>query len=152
MLSFLPLAPLVVFGTWLSVIDLKIHRLPNRLVGGFTVTELLTLLIANQGFTLAKRLQETLMIAGLNTLAYLLLHAISRGSLGMGDVKFAFPLGLCIGWYVPNLWLSAILGTFVIAGLIASFGILTKRMNRNSKLALGPYMYIATLITCLFGL
>jgi leader peptidase (prepilin peptidase)/N-methyltransferase len=152
MLRFLPLVPLVLFGIWLSKVDLKTHRLPNPIVGWFTFTQLLVLLISSQGLTSPKRLADVLMIAGLNTLVYVILFAISRGSLGMGDVKFAFPLGLCVGWYATELWLAAIFGTFLIAGLIASLGMILKRMNRNSKLALGPYMFVSTLIICVLGM
>ena len=152
MLSFLPLIPLAFFGTQLSLIDFKTHRLPNRLVGWFSASQLLILLITNQGFTPPKRLVDALIIGGLNTLLYLILFALSRGSLGMGDVKFAFPLGLTVGWYAPELWLIAIFGTFLGAGLVALFGIITKRMNRQSKLALGPYMFLSTLITCVAGM
>ena len=152
MLRFLPLVTLVLFGSWLSKVDLKTHRLPNPIVGWFTFTQLLVLLISSQGLTSPKRLADVLIIAGLNTLVYVILFAISRGSLGMGDVKFAFPLGLCVGWYAPELWLAAIFGTFVTAGLIASLGMITKRMNRNSKLALGPYMFVSTLIICVLGM
>ena len=152
MLNSLPLVPLVIFGIWLSKVDFKTHRLPNPIVGWFTFTQLLALLISSQGPTSPKRLVDALMIAGLNTLIYVILFAISRGSLGMGDVKFAFPLGLCVGWYAPQLWLAAIFGTFVTAGLIASLGMITKRMNRNSKLALGPYMFVSTLIICVLGM
>ena len=152
MLSFLPLVPLATFGIWLSWIDLKTHRLPNRIVGWFSASQLLVIVIASQRETSSNRLFAALMISGLNTLIYVILFAISRGSLGMGDVKFAFPLGLCVGWYATELWLAAVLGTFVIAGLIATLGMLTKRMNRNSKLALGPYMFVSTLIICMLGM
>lgn len=152
MLSFLPLIPLALFGTWLSLIDFKTHRLPNRLVWWFTASQLLILLIANQGITPPKRLVDTLIIGGLNTLLYLILFALSKGSLGMGDVKFAFPLGLTIGWYAPELWLIAIFGTFLVAGLVALVGIVTKQMNRQSKLALGPFMFLSTLLACVAGM
>jgi leader peptidase (prepilin peptidase)/N-methyltransferase len=70
----------------------------------------------------------------------------------MGDVKFAFPLGLTVGWYAPDLWLMAIFGTFLSAGVVALVGIITKRMNRHSKFALGPYMFLSTLLTCVAGM
>ena len=148
MLSFLPLIPLVLFGTWLSLIDFKTHRLPNRLVGWFTASQLLVLPIANQGFMPPKRLMDVLIIGGLNTFLYLILFVLSRGSLGMGDVKFAFPLGLTVGWYSPELWLLAIFGTFLIDGVVSLLGIITRRMNRQSRLAFGPYMFLGTLIVC----
>lgn len=144
--------PLALFGTQLSLIDLKSHRLPNQLVGWFTASQLLVLFIANQGSTSPKRLLDALIIGGLNTLVYLILFAMSRGSLGMGDVKFSFPLGLTVGWYAPELWLVAIFGTFMTAGVVALLGIITKRMNRLSKLALGPYMFLSTSLTCVVGM
>jgi leader peptidase (prepilin peptidase)/N-methyltransferase len=152
MLSFLPLMPLCVFGAWLSWIDLKVHRLPNPLVIWFTATQLMTLIVASHIETSSKHLQDALVIGGLNTLVYLILFALSRGSLGMGDVKFAFPLGLTVGWYAPELWLIAIFGAFLSAGVVALVGIVAKLMNRQSKLALGPYMFLSTLLTCVVGM
>lgn len=152
MLSFLPLVPLVSFGTRLSMIDLKVHRLPNQIVGWFTLTEVIALIVVKQNFVSQARLIDALIVSGLNGLVYGILFAISRGSLGMGDVKFAFPLGLTVGWYNPELWLIAIFGTFICAGLVACIGMITKRMNRNSKLALGPYMFISSLLICLVGM
>jgi leader peptidase (prepilin peptidase)/N-methyltransferase len=64
----------------------------------------------------------------------------------MGDVKFAFPLGLCVGWYVAELWLVAIFVSFLLAGLVAVIGVLTKRMTRKSRLAFGPFMFVSTLL------
>ena len=66
----------------------------------------------------------------------------------MGDVKFAFPLGLCVGWYSPNFWLMTIFVSFLMAGLIAIIGLVTKRVTRKSRLAFGPYMFLGTLIVC----
>jgi leader peptidase (prepilin peptidase)/N-methyltransferase len=79
---------------------------------------------------------------------YLLLYLASKGSLGMGDVKLAFPLGLCVGWYSADYWLVATFVSFFIAGLVAIIGLATKRMTRKSRLAFGPYMFLGTLIVC----
>jgi leader peptidase (prepilin peptidase) / N-methyltransferase len=66
----------------------------------------------------------------------------------MGDVKFAFPLGLCVGWYSADFWLLAIFTSFLLAGLVAVIGLLTKRMTRKSRIAFGPYMFVGTFIVC----
>ena len=152
MTSFLPLIPLAYFGLQLSVIDFKTHRLPNRLVGQFAGFEIIALSVASWYDSDYVRFALAFGAAVATLAAYFLLYLFSRGSLGLGDVKFAFPLGLCVGWCAPELWLAAIFGTFVIAGLIATLGMLTKRMNRNSRLALGPYMFFSTLLTCLVGM
>ena len=138
------------FGTRLSAIDLKVHRLPNQLVAWFTATQIATLIVLSLNDP--NDLMMPFLVAVGTTAIYLILFVLSRGSLGMGDVKFAFPLGLTVGWYAPDLWLVGILGTFLSAGVVALVGIITKRMNRQSKLALGPYMFLSTLLTCVTGL
>lgn len=148
MISFLPMIPLAYFGVRLSVIDFKIHRLPNRLVGWFTATQILIMGISSWITSDPAHFTTALGIAVVTTIVYLLLYLVSRGSLGMGDVKFAFPLGLCVGWYSADYWLVTIFVSFLLAGLVAVIGLVAKRMNRKSRLAFGPYMFLGTLIVC----
>lgn len=82
---------------------------------------------------------------------YALLYSISRGALGMGDMKFAFPLGLCVGWYSADLWLVAVFVSFFTAGTVAIIGLVTKRITRKSRLAFGPYMFLGTFLVCGFA-
>jgi leader peptidase (prepilin peptidase)/N-methyltransferase len=142
--------PLAYFGIRLSIIDFKAHRLRNRLVGWFTATQILIMGAIGWITSDLARLMTALGIAAFTMFVYLLLYLVSRGSLGMGDVKFAFPLGLCIGWYSADHWLVAIFVSFLSAGLVAVIGLATKRMTRKSRLAFGPYMFLGTLIVCGF--
>ena len=142
--------PLAYFGAQLSIIDFKSHRLPNKLVGWFTATEILIMAVISWMASDFDRFGTALGIAGVTTIVYLLLYLVSRGSLGMGDVKFAFPLGLCVGWYSANQWLVAIFISFLIAGLVAVIGLVTKRITRKSRLAFGPYMFLGTFLVCVF--
>ena len=150
MRNLIPLVVFIGFGTRLSVIDLKVHRLPNQLVAWFTATQIATLIALS--LDEINDLKLPILVAIGTSAIYLILFVLSRGSLGMGDVKFAFPLGLTVGWYAPELWLIAIFGTFLSAGVVALVGIIAKRMNRESKLALGPYMFLSTLLTCVVGM
>jgi leader peptidase (prepilin peptidase)/N-methyltransferase len=150
MRNLIPLVVFIGFGTRLSVIDLKVHRLPNQLVAWFTATQIATLIALSLDDI--NDLKLPVLVAIGTSAIYLILFVLSRGSLGMGDVKFAFPLGLTVGWYAPELWLIAIFGTFLSAGVVALVGIIAKRMNRESKLALGPYMFLSTLLTCVVGM
>ena len=142
--------PLVFFGIQLSIIDFKSHRLPNQLVGWFVAVEILIMGITGWMASDFSRLLTALGIAATTMISYVLLYLVSRGSLGMGDVKFAFPLGLCVGWYSANQWLVAIFVSFLIAGLVAVIGLVTKRMTRKSRLAFGPYMFLGTFLVCVF--
>jgi len=151
MISLLPFIPLAYFGIRLSVVDFKTHRLPNRMVGWFTLTEIAAIGALSLGLSELDRLANVLAVAVSTTTTYLLLYFLSRGSLGMGDVKFAFPLGTCVGWYSPDYWLVAIFISFLIAGLVAVTGLASKQMTRKSRLALGPYMFLGTSIVCVFA-
>jgi leader peptidase (prepilin peptidase)/N-methyltransferase len=150
MRNLIPLVVFIGFGTRLSAIDIKVHRLPNQLVAWFTATQIATLIALSLDDI--NDLKLPVLVAVGTSAIYSILFILSRGSLGMGDVKFAFPLGLTVGWYAPELWLMAIFGTFLSAGVVALVGIITKRMNRQSKLALGPYMFLSTLLTCVVGM
>ena len=146
----LPMIPLTYFGIRLSIIDFKTHRLPNHLVGWFTSIEILIMGVTSWFTSDWTRLAAALGTAVITMFAYLLLYLASRGSLGMGDVKFAFPLGLCVGWYSANQWLLAIFVSFLIAGVVAVIGLVAKRMTRKSRLAFGPYMFFGTFLVCVF--
>ena len=144
----MPLIPLAYYGAQLSIIDFKSHRLPNRLVGWFTASQIFFIGAVGWIASDLARLTTALGIAVATMIVYVLLYLVSRGSLGMGDVKFAFPLGLCVGWYSADYWLVAIFISFLLAGLVAVIGLVTKRMTRKSRLAFGPYMFLGTLIVC----
>lgn len=142
--------PLAYFGARLSIVDFKSHRLPNQLVGWFIATQILIVAVISWMASDFARLLTALGIAAATMISYVLLYLVSRRSLGMGDVKFAFPLGLCVGWYSANQWLVAIFVSFLIAGLVAVIGLVTKRITRKSRLAFGPYMFLGTFLVCVF--
>ena len=142
--------PLAYFGARLSIVDFKSHRLPNQLVGWFTATQILIMVVISWIASDFARVLTALGVAAATMISYVLLYLVSSGSLGMGDVKFAFPLGLCVGWYSADYWLVAIFVSFLIAGLVAVIGLVTKRMTRKSRLAFGPYMFLGTFLVCVF--
>lgn len=151
MISALPLIPLAYFGIRLSVIDFKTHRLPNRIVGWFTLAEIAVMGVLSLIGSELDQLANAVAIAVTTTATYLILYFLSRGSLGMGDVKFAFPLGLCVGWFSSDYWLFGIFVSFLIAGLVAVIGLVSRQMTRKSKLAFGPFMFLGTSIICVFA-
>ena len=151
MLELLPLVVLLLFGLWLSIIDIRSHRLPNKVVAAMTLVSISIQALIALTQSQLDRLIAALTTALVTTLVYFLLYVCSRGSMGMGDVKFAFPLGLAIGWYNPEQWLPAIFITFCLAGLVALTGIALKRTSWKSALALGPYMFIASGFVCLIS-
>ena len=142
--------PLAYFGARLSIVDFKSHRLPNQLVGWFTATQILIMAVISWMASDYARLLTALGVGVATMISYVLLYLLSRGSLGMGDVKFAFPLGLCVGWYSTNQWLLAIFISFLISGVVVVIGLVAKQMTRKSRLAFGPYMFLGTFLVCVF--
>ena len=151
MITLIPLIPLAYFGLQLSVIDFKTHRLPNRLVGQFLGVEASLVGVISWITSDFARVGQAAVVAVATLSVYVALYLLSRGSLGMGDVKFAFPLGLCVGWYSAEYWLVTIYVTFLLAGLVVVIGLVFKRMSRKSRLAFGPYMFACTFLVCCFG-
>lgn len=141
-----PALLLLGYGGWLSIHDLRTHRLPNLHVGLLTtllvVVELLISWSTGSWVTLASSLKVSLA----TTAVYFGLYLVSRRQIGMGDVKYALPTGLVLGFYAPQSWLPCIFATFCLAGAVSLIGMLTGRLERSSRIAFGPYMTIATLI------
>ena len=73
---------------------------------------------------------------------FLLLTIISKGSLGGGDVKLIFALGVWLG--VEKLLNVVLFGT-VCGGVSALLMILAKKKNRDSYFAYGPYFTLSAI-------
>ena len=124
----------------LIVIDLAVHRLPDRLVAA-------TLLVLVLGFLASAAVGGTwndwvrALLAGLVLLlGYFLLAFISPAGLGLGDVKFAAVVGVFLGWFS---WQHVAIGTllaFVLNAAIAVIVLLTRRGGRDSDIPFGPWM------------
>ncbi|MDR0783808.1 MAG: A24 family peptidase [Propionibacteriaceae bacterium] len=121
----------IVVGVWLAAVDLDVQRLPDvgqlglagiALVAGILVTwgDPMTLLIA---------LGYALGCGG----AFLVIHLISRGAMGFGDVKLA---ATC-GW-----WLGLVSLTAVFTGLVAAclLAIAYSLITRSRQFAFGPWL------------
>ncbi|WP_394553000.1 prepilin peptidase [Agromyces sp. MMS24-JH15] len=124
----------------LALIDLDTKRLPNAIVlPSYVVGSALLVasaLLAGQ----AERLIPALVgMSALWTLYYVLAF-VSKGGMGMGDVKLAGVLGLYLGWAG---WGQLFVGTFAGFLLGGVFGIallLVRRAGRKTAIPFGPWM------------
>lgn len=142
------LAMVVAVSTWLAVIDFRVHRLPNRIVGPLAAAVTIGLLIA--GFVEDDMARAWRAIGlGLIT-AFILLIANLVGGLGMGDVKYGFPMAATVGWFGWDALFVALLVTTFAGAVVAVIVLLAKR-GKDRHLAYGPYMALGlavSLITC----
>lgn len=91
-----------------------------------------------------------LLIAGLLGLIFFLFQfIISKGKwIGGGDIRFGLMMGLMLGW--PMI-VTGLLLTYFIGGIFASILLILKKKKFGSKLPMGTFLAIGTLITLLFG-
>lgn len=131
--------------------DLREHRLPNR----WTLRLLLGGLAAMAGGALAAGRTDLALSAVLGGLGYaaalLVLHVISRGGLGMGDVKLAAGLGVYTGVAGPPVVLAAALGAILLGGVTAAVLVLARRATRRTALPFGPPMVVAAAAALALG-
>ena len=87
-------------------------------------------------------LQENFLVAIIGGGIFLLFAIISKGSLGGGDVKLIFGLGMWLG--AEKLLNVVLIGT-IAGGIVAFTMILLKKKDRNSYFAYGPYFTLSAI-------
>ena len=118
-----------VIGAILAIIDIRTHRLPNRLVATVGVTGVALLVAAALTGSRMDALIRALLAALVLFVAYLVLRMLSAGGVGGGDVKLAAGGGLHLGWLG---WGSVLVGTlagFVLGGVFAAGMLLARRAD-----------------------
>jgi len=141
LIALIPALYLLVVAWPLTVIDLREHRLPNRLVLPAFPVALLAQLIATIISADWARQLFALLIA-------LLIAAIGLGAnyidaLGMGDVKLATVIALTLGYFNPWLPVIAIGIAFVLAFAVVLVLITLGKVKIGSSIPLGPYLLVS---------
>jgi leader peptidase (prepilin peptidase)/N-methyltransferase len=146
--AFLVLTTALIALSW---IDLEHFILPNRIVFPLSVVMPVLLVVAAIG----DRDPGALVRAGLGGIAafaaLFVLHLISPRSMGFGDVKLAFVLGLGLGWLG---WGELVLGlflAFLYGALIGVALILLRRRGRKDHVPFGPFLALGTMTAILWG-
>lgn len=131
------LVPALALVWWMvaaSVVDLRVHRLPNALtlLGAAVII----------GFALGagearSALAGALLLAG----SYLMLHLVAPSGMGAGDVKLAIGLGAVTGMAGASAWLLA---AALAPVLTAAVGV--SRGRADTAIAHGPAMCAATAV------
>ncbi|KRE57777.1 prepilin peptidase [Phycicoccus sp. Soil748] len=142
--------PAYLFFAWLTValvwIDADVHRLPDGLVLPAYPALLALVVVATAGLGDWAQLWRALAcLAGLYAV-YLVMHLVSPGSLGFGDVKLSGLIGLLLGWIgIPQL-VMGVLGGFLVGGVTAVVMLAGRRVGLRSHIAFGPAMLVGALL------
>lgn len=131
------LAAVLAVSTVLAVIDFREHRLPNRIVGPLAAGVTLWLPLAGLLYGEPGRAGRAIGF-GIG-LSLVLLVANVVGGLGMGDVKYGYPLGATVGWFGFGQLTTALFVTAMAGGVVAIAAIATGR-GRHHHLSYGPYL------------
>jgi leader peptidase (prepilin peptidase)/N-methyltransferase len=140
LVKYLFLAALLVA---ISFIDLEHFIIPNSLV--------LTGVIFGVGmgfFVGDVNLMAVLMGVAICSGFLLLVNLISRGGMGLGDVKLAVVTGLFLGW--PLAAVGLLIG-ICIGGLLGIVLLVTGIKGRKDPVPFGPFIALGVMIALLWG-
>lgn len=136
----------------LSALDLEHLLLPNRIVYPLTLAVAILLAVAALGDDDWTAFVRATMAGLVSVAAFGILHLLSPGGLGLGDVKLVAVLGMSLGWLGwGEVALGALLG-FVIGAVVGLALVLGGRVGRRDHLPFGPFLAAGTLLTLLLQL
>jgi len=125
----------------LSLHDLERRLIPNRIV----VPAWVVVLLANTAIH-PHRWREWLLSGFGAGLFFLVVALVSRGGLGMGDVKLALLMGAALGRdVVPAL----LIGTFAAAVVAAAILLREGSAARKRAIPLGPFLAAGVIVVLL---
>ncbi|HZK05182.1 MAG TPA: A24 family peptidase [Actinomycetaceae bacterium] len=133
----------------LAVTDAVSHTLPNRVQYPAFVALTAYILIARL-FGVHNFWSALAGAVGVG-IVFLILAVAVEGGLGMGDVKLGAILGLWTGWLSTNGPIVFVAAAFLVGGLWALFLMATKRADRHSRIAFGPFLIIGAAIATWLG-
>jgi leader peptidase (prepilin peptidase)/N-methyltransferase len=127
-----------------ALIDLEHRVIPNRL------SALGAVLALALGLALDPAGEPERLIAGVAAGGFLLVAALAYpGGMGMGDVKLAGVLGLCLGAAIaPALLIALLAGVVVGAGIMARKG---AHAGRKTAVPFGPFLALGALVAVFAG-
>ena len=133
-----------VIASCAAVVDMRIGRLPNRLVG---LTGVPTLAVVGAALDNGRGLEAVSSVT-LGAVAFagpmFVVHLVSPSAIGFGDVKLAAALGAALGLIEPGLGLLALC---IASAVTAIAGLL----GRHKTLAFGPGLVTGAVVALLIA-
>jgi leader peptidase (prepilin peptidase)/N-methyltransferase len=135
----------------LAVIDFETYLLPNRIVYPLTGSALVLFAfgaLADGDFDAYLR---GLLAGAIAFVIFLVLHLVSPRSMGFGDVRLSFTLGLSLGLLG---WGEMVLGLFLgfCYGAVIGLVLIAFRVRgKNQAIPFGPFLVAGTITAILVG-
>jgi len=136
-----------IFGIALIAIDLEHHRLPDLLTGPLFLSGLLFFGIDGIKNNHGSQFIHAIIYAISACAIFYSIHVLSRGGMGMGDVKLAASMGLFSGYVSGTaVYVSAMIG-FALGSLVGVGLMIAKKATRKTAVPFGPFMIIGTVLS-----
>ncbi|MBG6191912.1 leader peptidase (prepilin peptidase)/N-methyltransferase [Arthrobacter sp. CAN_A212] len=131
---------LLAVGLRLAVVDLRTHRLPNRII--FPTYPVAAVLLGMSALIAGEPARVLSMLTGavLLWLLYFMLRVAYPAGMGFGDVKLAGLLGLYLGFAGWGYLLWGAFAAFCLGGLWGLALIASRRGTLRSAIPFGPFM------------
>jgi leader peptidase (prepilin peptidase)/N-methyltransferase len=130
----------------LVAIDIRTHRLPNRIV----LPTLAALIVLGVADAIASGASTAMIRAAFGMLIlggfYAALHLLSNEGMGGGDVKLAAVIGLILGWHSWQALAVGAASAFVLGALFSVSLMMLRRADGSTRIAFGPWMIIGALL------
>lgn len=145
LIEILNFANFAIFTIWMSVIDIREKRLPNRLmywaISVALVLALVDILLFGNLSELRTRFIPTLGA----TLLFFAMYLVYPKGIGMGDIKGILLLGISLSALDGALLIIAIMASFLLAAIF----IITYRIVKRktfTEIAFGPFLFFPGLL------
>lgn len=136
----IPFGYLLLASIPLVLIDLREHRLPNRITYPAIVLAISAVAFAAISGAEFSRLAIALAAATITLgLGYLLAKYLD---VGMGDIKLLISTNLILAWFSPWLVLFALTLSFTLASTVSAAQLAMRKLSWRSPIAMGPYILI----------
>jgi len=135
----------------LIVIDITEHRLPNLLtffglISGILVATASSIINNNFGI-----LFQAVALSLLSGFIFYTLNILTRGGMGMGDVKLAAMLGALMAPFGPANLFAGFVFAFLIGSIISIALLISRRASRKSMIPFGPAMLFGSWLALCLG-
>lgn len=131
---------LLLISLFLVFYDLKYYKVPNLIN-----LALLILVISNKVYI--KDHPFDYIIPGLIAfITLLLVYMVSKGKLGMGDIKYSSIMAIYFGY---RFWLGSLIYASIVALLVSIILLLSKKIKKDSRIPFIPFLVIGNIVNYL---
>ncbi|KXK62894.1 peptidase A24 [Micromonospora rosaria] len=128
-----------------ALVDLAVHRLPDRLTWPAAAGAWALLgLAALTGAGATPWLRATAAGLGLGLFFAATTLLLGRRGFGLGDAKLALGVGLLLGWSGWSTLVTGLLLAFGLSALVSLALLAARRVRWTSHLPFGPFLLLAT--------